>query len=141
MKEEETNKILDAFKNNEIHILISTTVIEVGVNVPNASVIVISNAERFGLAAMHQLRGRVGRGAYKSYCILKSEDKENPRLKILEKCNDGFTIAEEDLKLRGAGDLIGTKQSGFTKYMEQALDYPNLFHIIKELAVEVVNSI
>lgn len=139
MKEAETNSIIQDFKDNRTQILISTTVIEVGVNVPNASVIVISNAERFGLAAMHQLRGRVGRGSYNSYCILKSTDKANQRLNTMVRCADGFHIAEEDLRQRGAGDLIGTKQSGFFKYMDLIIKYPNLYSIIKKLAVEVVD--
>lgn len=139
MKKEEIDETISAFKAGEFHILISTTVIEVGVNVPNASVIVISNAERFGLAAMHQLRGRVGRGSYKSYCILGSKDKDNPRLQTMVNCADGFSIAEEDLKLRGAGDLVGTVQSGFTKQMELVLKYPNLYNRLKELAKEIVD--
>jgi ATP-dependent DNA helicase RecG len=103
--------IMLKFKNNETQILISTTVIEVGVDVPNASMIVIFDANRFGLSTLHQLRGRVGRGNIKSSCVLISS-QETERLNILEKTNDGFEIAEEDFKLRGSGDLFGTKQSG-----------------------------
>ena len=105
------DEIMLKFKNNEINILISTTVIEVGVDVPNASMMVIFDANRFGLSTLHQLRGRVGRGSIESKCILISK-VETERLSILEKTNDGFVIAEEDFKLRGSGDLFGTKQSG-----------------------------
>ena len=103
--------IMLKFKNNEINILISTTVIEVGVDVPNASMMIIFDANRFGLSTLHQLRGRVGRGSIESTCILISKN-ETERLTILSKTNDGFVIAEEDFKLRGSGDLFGTKQSG-----------------------------
>ena len=105
------DEIMMKFKNNEINILISTTVIEVGVDVPNASMMVIFDANRFGLSTLHQLRGRVGRGSIESTCILISKS-ETERLNILEKTTDGFVIAEEDFKLRGSGDLFGTKQSG-----------------------------
>lgn len=103
--------IMDQFKNNEIQILISTTVVEVGVDVPNATTMVIFDADRFGLSTLHQLRGRVGRGKDKSICILIS-DSDAERLKIMETVDDGFVISEEDFKLRGHGDLFGTKQSG-----------------------------
>ena len=103
--------IMDKFKNNEVQILISTTVVEVGVDVPNATCMVIFDADRFGLSTLHQLRGRVGRGKSKSYCILIS-DSDTDRLKIMETVDDGFEISEEDFKLRGHGDLFGTKQSG-----------------------------
>jgi ATP-dependent DNA helicase RecG len=99
------------FKNNETQILISTTVVEVGVDVPNASMMVIFDANRFGLSTLHQLRGRVGRGKVESCCVLISS-QETERLDILSRTNDGFEIAEEDFKLRGSGDLFGTRQSG-----------------------------
>ena len=105
------DKTMQAFKENKINILISTTVIEVGVDVPNASMMVIFDANRFGLSTLHQLRGRVGRGSIESKCILISKE-DTKRLEIMEKTNDGFEISEEDFKLRGHGDLFGTKQSG-----------------------------
>lgn len=115
MKPKEKNEIMEQFAKNEIQVLVSTTVIEVGVNVPNATVMMIENAERFGLAQLHQLRGRVGRGDHQSYCILVSGSRSKEtkkRLEILNTSNDGFYIAGEDLKLRGPGDLFGIRQSG-----------------------------
>lgn len=115
MKPKEKNKVMEAFAKGEIHILVSTTVVEVGVNVPNATVMMIENAERFGLAQLHQLRGRVGRGKHQSYCVLVSDSKNKvtkKRLKIMEESTDGFVIADTDLKLRGPGDFFGTKQHG-----------------------------
>ena len=115
MKPAEKYYQMKLFASGEAEIMVATTVIEVGVNVPNASVMIIENAERFGLAQLHQLRGRVGRGEYQSYCIFisKKENKETmERLDILNKSNDGFEIAAKDLKLRGPGDLFGIRQSG-----------------------------
>lgn len=115
MKSSLKNEIMEDFKNKKIDVLVSTTVIEVGINVPNATVMMVENAERFGLAQLHQLRGRVGRGEYQSYCIfVSSSDKKETmeRLEILNKSNDGFKIAEEDLKMRGPGDIFGIRQSG-----------------------------
>ena len=115
MKQKEKDEIMEAFGRNEIQVLVSTTVIEVGINVPNATVMMVENAERFGLAQLHQLRGRVGRGTHQSYCIFMSSSKAKEtkeRLEILKKTNDGFQIASEDLRLRGPGDLFGIRQSG-----------------------------
>ncbi len=115
MKPTQKNDVMQRFSDGEIHILVSTTVVEVGVNVPNATVMMVENADRFGLAQLHQLRGRVGRGAYQSYCIFVAGNKSIKnikRLEILNKTNDGFKIAEEDLKLRGPGDFFGVRQSG-----------------------------
>lgn len=114
MKAKEKNVVMEAFAQGEIQVLVSTTVVEVGVNVPNATVMMVENAERFGLAQLHQLRGRVGRGEYQSYCIFMQGNQEqvSKRLEILNKSNDGFYIAGEDLKLRGPGDLFGIRQSG-----------------------------
>lgn len=129
---EETSGILSAFENGTIQVLCATTVVEVGVNVPNATLIIIRNAERFGLAQLHQLRGRVGRSDKQSYCILCSENAaENERLQILCSTNNGFKIAMEDLKLRGSGDLIGLKQSGNDENVKLMLAYPQLYDEIK----------
>ena len=111
MASQNKDTIMEQFKKNEVQILISTTVVEVGVDVPNATTMVIFDADRFGLSTLHQLRGRVGRGTSKSQCILIS-DSDAARLKIMETVDDGFVISEEDFKLRGHGDLFGTKQSG-----------------------------
>ncbi|MFL3008101.1 MAG: ATP-dependent DNA helicase RecG [Candidatus Neomarinimicrobiota bacterium] len=119
MKTEEKDLIMNSFSKNKISLLISTTVIEVGVDIPNATVMLIEHAERFGLTQLHQLRGRVGRGAEKSYCILvkrKATSNSNKRLDIMEETNDGFLISDEDLKLRGPGEFFGIKQSGFFKF-------------------------
>ena len=118
MKIDERNKIMDMFSKNKINILVSTTVIEVGIDVPNSTLMIIDNAERFGLSQLHQLRGRVGRGSQKSFCILiarKFTPDSNKRLKIMEYTNDGFIISDEDLKIRGPGDYFGKKQHGYMK--------------------------
>lgn len=133
MKAKEKNEIMERFVFGSIHVLVSTTVVEVGVNVPNATIMMIENAERFGLAQLHQLRGRVGRGEHQSYCILfsnaeKKETKE--RLDILNHSNDGFYIASEDLKLRGPGDLFGIRQSGMLEF--KMADIFNDAMILKE---------
>ena len=119
MKPKEKNRIMEAFASGEIQVLVSTTVVEVGLNVPNATVMMVENAERFGLAQLHQLRGRVGRGEHQSYCIFiqgNNEENTSKRLKILNESNDGFYIAGEDLKLRGPGDLFGIRQSGLMEF-------------------------
>lgn len=131
LKPAEKDDIMERFKNKEIDILISTTVIEVGVDVPNANIIVIENAERFGLATLHQLRGRVGRGKYKSYCILKYQGNTEvikERMNIMTKTNDGFIISEKDLELRGSGEFFGTKQHGIPEFK-----IANLFEDIETL--------
>ena len=110
---------MDQFAKGNIDVLVSTTVIEVGINVPNATVMLVENAERFGLAQLHQLRGRIGRGKEQSYCIFMNHSEKpenNKRLKILNDSNDGFYIAEQDLKLRGPGDLFGIRQSGVLEF-------------------------
>ena len=132
MKQSEIAEEIAKFSRNEYQIIISTTIIEVGVNVPNATVILIKNAERFGLAQLHQLRGRVGRGSHQSYCVLLSKDKENPKLKAMCETTNGFKIAEKDLELRGTGDFIGTKQSGNNKYVMLMLSYPQFYEKVKQ---------
>ena len=131
MKPKEKDEIMTKFKDGKIDILISTTVIEVGVDVPNANIMVIENAERFGLAQLHQLRGRVGRGEFKSYCVLKYEGKGKTvreRMKVMCDTNDGFIISEKDLELRGSGDFFGTAQHGIPE-----MKIANLFEDISEL--------
>lgn len=131
MKASEKDQVMEAFKNHELDILVSTTVIEVGVNVPNASLMIIENAERFGLAQLHQLRGRVGRGSEKSYCTLIYGSKTEicrHRMAIMEETNDGFKISEKDLELRGPGDFFGTRQHGLPE-----LRVANLFKHMKIL--------
>ena len=129
-KKVEQQEILNAYVAGDIHILIATTIVEVGVNVPNATVMVIKNAERFGLAQLHQLRGRVGRSSTQSYCVLLSKDKENPRLLTMVRTTDGFEIAKADLEQRGAGDLIGVEQSGFNKVLTCMAQHKELYNAI-----------
>lgn len=144
MKAEEKEEIINEFKDGKVDILVSTTVIEVGVNVPNASIMVIYNAERFGLAQLHQLRGRVGRGEYQSYCILINEGKSKisqERMRIMQKTNDGFKISEKDLELRGPGEFFGTKQHGLPdlKIANLFTDI-NILKIAQKEAAEILNS-
>ena len=131
MKSSEKDSIMKSFKNKELDILVSTTVIEVGINVPNATLMIIENAERFGLAQLHQLRGRVGRGSYKSYCILIYASKSDickQRMSIMEESNDGFKISEKDLEIRGPGEFFGTRQHGIPE-----LKVANIFKHMKIL--------
>ena len=130
----EAEKIMKSFTQGSISVLITTTVVEVGVDVPNASVIVIEQADRFGLASLHQLRGRVGRGTYQSYCILRSNDTENERLNTIRSTTDGLTIAEADLKFRGSGELFGDRQSGDNRFMDLMLTYPAMFTQLEPVA-------
>jgi len=141
---QEKNEVINSFLKNEINILVSTTVIEVGIDVPNATIMIIYNSERFGLSQLHQLRGRVGRGSTKSFCYLLTSDKnglENKRLCVLQKSNDGFYIAEKDLELRGPGQILGYRQSGLPDFVLENL--PNnkfLIEKAREEAIEVVSN-
>ena len=141
MKPKEKDKIMQDFKENKISILISTTVIEVGVDVPNANIMVIENAERFGLAQLHQLRGRVGRGEYKSYCILKynsNSGRVRERMKIMTETEDGFKIAEKDLELRGAGEFFGTRQHGLPEFkIANIFEDIKILKQVQELALKI----
>lgn len=140
----EKDKIMTDFKSHKIDLLVSTTVIEVGVDVPNAVIIVIENADRFGLSQLHQLRGRVGRGKYHSYCILITDnvnEESRKRLKILSKISDGFKISEEDLKLRGPGDFFGNRQHGLPplKIANMSSDY-EVLKLVQKVADEIVSN-
>lgn len=145
MKPAEKQFEMTRFLNRETQILVATTVIEVGVNVPNASVMVIENAEKFGLSQLHQLRGRVGRGAEQSYCILMTGNKlshdARARLETMCRTNDGFEIAEVDLQLRGPGDLMGTRQSGLLnfKLADLAKDQ-QLLHLARQNAQDILSA-
>ncbi len=144
MKQKEKDHIMEEFKEGKIHLLVSTTVIEVGVNVPNASIMVIENAERFGLAQLHQLRGRVGRGEYKSYCILKYEGNSEiirQRMKVMTNTNDGFKIAEKDLELRGTGDFFGTKQHGIPDFkIANLFEDMDTLKLAQKVAIQVMEE-
>ena len=144
MKNSEKDEVMKSFKNKEIDILLSTTVVEVGINVPNATIISIINAERFGLSSLHQLRGRVGRGEYQSYCFLISKtenDTSKARLRIMEKTQDGFEIAEEDLRLRKSGEIFGTKQTGFSdlKFIDIIQDVKTI-KAVKDMCIEYLKE-
>ena len=144
MKQKQKDEIMEAFARNEIQVLVSTTVIEVGINVPNATVMMVENAERFGLAQLHQLRGRVGRGEHQSYCIFMSGSKSKEtkkRLEILNKSNDGFYIASEDLKLRGPGDLFGIRQSGLMDFrIGDVFQDANLLHKANDAVNDILEE-
>ena len=141
MKSKEKDEIMLNFKEGKIDILISTTVIEVGVNVPNSSIMIIENAERFGLAQLHQLRGRVGRGQYQSYCILKynsNSDVVRQRMKIMQETNDGFIIAQKDLELRGSGEFFGTKQHGLPEFkIANLFEDMNILKQVQSVALKI----
>ena len=139
MKQQEIEEEIKKFYNGETDILISTTIVEVGVNVPNASVILIKNSERFGLAQAHQLRGRVGRSEYQSYCLLLAKDGD-PKADILCSSSDGFVIAQEDLKMRGSGDFLGTKQSGYNEDINLMLSFPDLYQKIGKFNDEMFKN-
>lgn len=140
----EKDNIMEDFKNGNIDILISTTVIEVGVNVPNSSIMVIENAERFGLAQLHQLRGRVGRGEYKSYCVLKyngNSDVIRERMKVMTATNDGFIISEKDLELRGTGEFFGTKQHGLPEFkIANLFEDIQMLKAVQAIAIKIIEA-
>lgn len=133
---EEQKRILTEYEAGQYHILIATTIIEVGINVPNANCIMITGAERFGLATLHQLRGRVGRGQYQSYCILLTSafDDGNVNLDVLCRETDGFEIAKEDLKNRGTGNILGKENSGNNEFIELLIAYPNMYEKVRQIA-------
>ena len=142
LKNDEKDEVMEKFKNKEYDILVSTTVVEVGVDVPNATVIVIENAERFGLSQLHQLRGRVGRSDLQSYCILSSSTKSQDtraRLEIMTQTNDGFVIAEKDLQIRGPGEFLGTRQSGLPDMI--IADIINDAQVLEQARGEAVNFV
>lgn len=133
---------MESFRRGELDILVSTVVIEVGVDVPNATVMVIEDANRFGLAQLHQLRGRVGRGAHQSYCVLVAQattpDSER-RLRVLVRTTNGFEIAEEDLKIRGPGDMVGTRQSGEVEFrIANLVDDGPVLEVAKQAALGIL---
>lgn len=139
----ETEEIISDFKGGSYDVLISTTVIEVGVNVPTATTMIITNAERFGLSSLHQLRGRVGRSHLQSYCVLQSaesSEKSRMRLDAMVRTTNGFEIAEEDLKIRGPGDFLGTRQNGENKYMSLMLAYPERYKYAQEIAKRILDD-
>lgn len=144
MKQKDKDRIMEEFKKGDIDILISTTVIEVGVDVPNANIMVIENAERFGLAQLHQLRGRVGRGEYQSYCILKyggKGDTVKQRMKVMCDTNDGFIISEKDLELRGSGDFFGTMQHGLPEFkIANLFEDMQILKSVQSLAMKILND-
>ncbi len=144
LNSQEKNEVINSFLKNEINILVSTTVIEVGIDVPNATIMIIYNSERFGLSQLHQLRGRVGRGANKSFCYLVTSDKnglENKRLCVLQKSNDGFYIAEKDLELRGPGQILGYRQSGLPDFVLDNLpNNKDLIEKAREEAIKVISN-
>ncbi|MEM7393066.1 MAG: helicase-related protein, partial [Verrucomicrobiota bacterium] len=140
----EKSRVMNQFKQGELDVLVATTVVEVGVDVPNANIMLIENAERFGLAQLHQLRGRIGRGEHKSYCILQGEPKSKDswqRLKVMSRTRDGFKIAEEDLEIRGMGNLLGREQSGVPRLRLGNLigDGP-ILHAAREEAFRIVSE-
>jgi ATP-dependent DNA helicase RecG len=142
LKPEEKEEVMSEFKSGECNILVSTSVIEVGVDIPNATVMLIEGANRFGLAQLHQFRGRVGRGSEQSYCILipdTADDLDNERLAVLSQTNDGFLLAEKDLEQRGPGQFLGTRQSGYSEFQLANLTKIEVIEKAQRLAQELLN--
>lgn len=140
-----TTETINKLKNGEIDVLVATSVVEVGVNIPTATMMVVSNAERFGLASLHQLRGRVGRSSVQSYCVLDCSragdgGKSEQRLSAMCQTNDGFQIAQSDLAIRGAGDFLGTKQSGESKHMTLMMAYPDKYEAAQKIAQDILDQ-
>jgi len=140
MKKKEVEEEINHFLNNDYNIIVSTTIIEVGVNIPNSTVMLIKNAERFGIAQLHQLRGRVGRGSFQSYCLLLTDKVDDPRIEALVSTTDGFKIAEKDLELRGLGDFIGTSQTGDDKAVMLMISNPEYYQSVKNEVIEILNN-
>jgi ATP-dependent DNA helicase RecG len=137
------DEVMSAFVSGEIQVLVATAVVEVGVDVPNATVMMIEGAERFGLAQLHQFRGRVGRGAGQSYCLLLSDDPSDPtmdRLQLMTQIRNGFRLAEEDMRIRGMGEMLGPRQHGMSDVAMQALEHPHLLSEVREEAERVLES-
>ena len=141
MKPDEKDSVMANFRSNRVQILLSTTVVEVGVDIPNASLMLIQNAEQFGLSQLHQLRGRIGRDKHDGHCILLTGDNSpevTSRLRVLEETRDGFKVAEEDLKLRGPGELVGQEQSGLPAFKFGDLRYDlELIELARHIALEI----
>jgi ATP-dependent DNA helicase RecG len=145
MKAQEKDEVMREFSEGKIHVLVATTVIEVGIDVPNASVMVIEHAERFGLSQLHQLRGRVGRGQQESFCVLVAanfvSEKAFERLRIMEKSSDGFEIAEKDLEIRGPGEFLGQKQSGLPQFrVAHLLRDVDTLEMARKISAEVLKE-
>jgi ATP-dependent DNA helicase RecG len=137
MKQEEKDAIMQRFRSGEFHILVSTSVVEVGVDIPNATVMLVEGANRFGLSQLHQFRGRVGRGDQQSYCLLIPDDDdavENQRLTVMASTNDGFVLAEKDLEQRGPGEFLGTRQSGFSTFQLATLTNLHMIELARKQA-------
>lgn len=143
LKNDEKDEVMSAFKDGKIDMLVSTTVIEVGIDIPEATVMIIMNAERFGLSQLHQLRGRVGRNEIQSYCFLETKNKSGDtyqRLKHMETINDGFKLAELDLQLRGAGEFLGTRQSGDTDLPIEILTDTSFIARVQQMSEDLMKN-